>query len=294
MSKTVVRSFSIISVLAILLAQFGLSSVAAAANFTVNSTADAVDAEPGDGLCETRIPGECTLRAAVQETNVLPGENTITIPAGTYYLSIAGAWEDNAATGDLDITDDLVITGAGMGVTLLDGNELDRILDIRGGALELSDLAIQNGIANPGGAVRVGMYASIKQVAFLNYRSTSVEPDGSVGAVFVGVEASADIIRSKFLGNFAYYGGGAVASSSTNTFTITDSTFNSNTSVFGGGALYPNGEYMLVRTARSQITAPIRAEQSIATPTWWRSITAHLWGTPRSTAAPSIRALGWS
>jgi CSLREA domain-containing protein len=135
MSKTVVRSFSIISVLAILLAQFGLGSVAAAANFTVNSTADAVDANPGDGLCETRTPGECTLRAAVQETNVLPGEDTITIPAGTYYLSIAGAWEDNAATGDLDITDDLVVTGAGMGVTLIDGNELDRIFDIRSGAL---------------------------------------------------------------------------------------------------------------------------------------------------------------
>jgi predicted outer membrane repeat protein len=108
---------------------------------------------------------------------------------------------------------------------------------------------VKNGLANPGGAVLVGTHAAITRVAFHDNRSTSMEPDGSGGAVFVGVEASADIIQSQFIGNFAHYGGGAVASSSTNTFTITDSTFDSNTSVFGGGALYPNGEYMLVENS---------------------------------------------
>jgi len=44
-----------------------LSRPAAGVGFTVDSTVDAVDANPGDGLCATEA-GECTLRAAIQET----------------------------------------------------------------------------------------------------------------------------------------------------------------------------------------------------------------------------------
>jgi len=46
-------------------------------NFVVNATADSPDNNAGDGLCETAIPGECTLRAAIEEANATPGENTI-------------------------------------------------------------------------------------------------------------------------------------------------------------------------------------------------------------------------
>ncbi|GIK56540.1 MAG: hypothetical protein HND44_03265 [Chloroflexi bacterium] len=73
--------------------------------FTVNSTADATDAVPGDGVCET-APGNgiCTLHAAIRESNALAGADEIILPAGTYLLTIPGANENNAATGDLDIT----------------------------------------------------------------------------------------------------------------------------------------------------------------------------------------------
>ena len=37
--------------------------------FVVNSVGDAVDANLGDNLCETATPGECTLRAAIQQAN---------------------------------------------------------------------------------------------------------------------------------------------------------------------------------------------------------------------------------
>ena len=44
------------------------STAVQAATFTVNNTADAVDANPGDGVCETALGNvSCTLRAAVQE-----------------------------------------------------------------------------------------------------------------------------------------------------------------------------------------------------------------------------------
>lgn len=51
------------------------------ATFVVNSTVDAVDGTPGDGVCAA-ASGACTLRAAVQEANALPGAHAITLPAG--------------------------------------------------------------------------------------------------------------------------------------------------------------------------------------------------------------------
>src|SRR5438093_12159986 len=99
------------------LAWFVTTLPAAAATFTVNDTADAVDAVPGDGSCATAA-STCTLRAAIQEANANVGPDTIVVPAGTYLLTIAGQGEDAAATGDLDIRDDLTITGAGADSTI--------------------------------------------------------------------------------------------------------------------------------------------------------------------------------
>src|SRR5438874_2257693 len=75
-------------------------SPADAATFTVDSTADAEDANPGDGVCATAA-GACTLRAAIQEANALPGLDIIVVPAGTYVLTL----------GELKIQSDLVIDG---------------------------------------------------------------------------------------------------------------------------------------------------------------------------------------
>jgi CSLREA domain-containing protein len=50
---------------------------ASAATFTVNSTGDGADAAPGNGVCQTATPGECTLRAAIQEANATPAADTI-------------------------------------------------------------------------------------------------------------------------------------------------------------------------------------------------------------------------
>ena len=61
----------------------GDATPAQGASFTVNATHDAVDAAPGDGICAD-AGGACTLRAAVMETNALPGADEISLPAGTY------------------------------------------------------------------------------------------------------------------------------------------------------------------------------------------------------------------
>ena len=95
------------------------------AAFVVNSTADAVDADPGDGVAEDD-QGRTTLRAAIMEANAAAGDDSIVVPAGTYTLTIGGSGEDGAATGDLDITDTsgkLTITGAGADVVTIDAND---------------------------------------------------------------------------------------------------------------------------------------------------------------------------
>ncbi|MFC1588876.1 choice-of-anchor Q domain-containing protein [Pseudomonadota bacterium] len=101
-----------------------------AADFTVNDLTDAVDLNPGDGVCEvTDATSDCTLRAAIMETNALAGADTITVPAGTIELTLTGVDEvcdgygctpvitSDASMGDLDINDDLTITGAGADLT---------------------------------------------------------------------------------------------------------------------------------------------------------------------------------
>src|SRR5207253_4719884 len=69
-----------------------------------------------------------------------------------YLLTIAGQAEDAAATGDLDITDDLTIAGASTDSTILDGNGIDRIFDVFNTAshVEISGLTIRNGNPGPG------------------------------------------------------------------------------------------------------------------------------------------------
>ena len=73
---------------------------AAAATFTVNATADAVDAVPGDGACATAA-ATCTLRAGVMEANALPGADVVALPAGTFRLMPTGSGEDLGLTREV-------------------------------------------------------------------------------------------------------------------------------------------------------------------------------------------------
>src|SRR4051812_10120402 len=63
--------------------------------------------------------GPGSLRQAILDANAAAGADTVTVPAGTYTLSIAGANEDAGATGDLDVTGELTLTGAGAATTIV-------------------------------------------------------------------------------------------------------------------------------------------------------------------------------
>src|SRR3990170_8265891 len=143
--------------LAALLLLLVLSQAAQATTITVNSAADVI---ADDGVCTLRE----AITAALTDTasGATPGEcaagsgaDTITLPAGTYTISIAGAGEDANATGDLDITADLTINGAGAATTIVQACDssggpctgIDRVLHITGAFVtaEISGLTIQNG-----------------------------------------------------------------------------------------------------------------------------------------------------
>jgi hypothetical protein len=148
--KTVFGRLRIFLIGSLLMAWIPASVQAATAN--VDTTADGVDAIPGDGVCATAA-GACTLRAAVQELSNIgpPRPHTINLPPGTYILTLAGAGEDAGATGDLDILDDMAILGTDPRTTIIDGNALDRVIDIDNAVdVTIVGVTIRNGNV-PGG-----------------------------------------------------------------------------------------------------------------------------------------------
>jgi CSLREA domain-containing protein len=172
--------------------------------FAVDSIADAVDAAPGDGLCRTAA-GACTLRAAVQETNALVGQDTIVLPAGLYTLAIPGAGEDLAATGDLDVRDALVVVGGSAAAVIVDAGSLDRLFHLHGpSSLRLSSLTLRNGHAFEGGAVWAGAGGAL-EVEYSTISENVAQAGG--GGLYLG-GGPTTIVNSTISGNRALDGGG--------------------------------------------------------------------------------------
>lgn len=126
-----------------------------AATYTVNTSTDTVDANIGDDLCEDAV-GKCSLRAAIQEANSDIEEDTIELPENTFTISIAGTGEDLSATGDFDITESLIISGASREGSKIDANSEDRIFHVAADvSFKVSNVTLKNGDAtgDTGGAI---------------------------------------------------------------------------------------------------------------------------------------------
>ena len=132
--------------------------------FVVTSTADETDRSPGDGNCAA-ASGDCTLRAAIMESNALSGRDTIQIVPGVYELEIPTLNEDTGATGDYDITNTVTIEGAGMPLTVIDAGwplegspveerGMDRLFEVHPNAsyVLFKDLTLREAYTDEGGA----------------------------------------------------------------------------------------------------------------------------------------------
>ena len=133
-------AFLVIAAVAVALLRFDAPRPAVAASFTVTKAADT-----NDGTCDA----DCSLREAIGAANASPG-STVTIPAGTYTLTRAGGGEEANATGDLDVTANMTITGAGSATTIIDAGAIDNVIDVHGVDLTISGVTLQGGVAGPG------------------------------------------------------------------------------------------------------------------------------------------------
>ena len=108
---------------------------------------------------ELNNDGDCSLREAIRAANTnqavdacpagsSSSTDTIVVPPGTYSLSLPGKLENDGLTGDLDITSSLVLTGGGVGNTILDAHQIDRVLHvISAGSVTIRRLTIRGGSA---------------------------------------------------------------------------------------------------------------------------------------------------
>jgi hypothetical protein len=216
---------------------------AQAATFNVNDLADGVDAAPGNGICAT-ARRTCTLRAAVQETNALAGNDVINLGVGVHELTIAGADEDDSATGDLDITRTLTIRGANAYLSIIDANGIDRVLDqvttaVNPRILTLEDLTITGGDADltDGGGLRFASAVDARRIIVT--RNHADFGGGGLSAVSgIGIEPGPLELRSSIISlNTGQDGGGVNADASGRGFLIERSIIIANTADLAGGGI---------------------------------------------------------
>jgi CSLREA domain-containing protein len=213
----------------ILIAMLLLTTLAATPNITYATalTVTRFD-DPAPNSCQ---PGDCSLREAIIATNAATGRDTIVLSPGTYTLSIAGTGEDAGTAGDLDITGDIALIGAGAGVTMIDANQIDRVLDILSGDVTIAAVTFQHGAAgsqhNGGGIRNAGM-----------------------------LTLSASAVLSSTAGVFLdFHGGSGGGISSTGALQLTDSTIGGNTADSHGGGIFSSGSLTITHSVLTGNTA---------------------------------------
>jgi len=219
----------------------GAAALLGACTYTVDSTLDAPDANPGDFRCaraarpgSSRV-GLCTLRAAIMESNATLLRERIEIPPGVYALTLPIA----EGGGALEVTSGVSIRGAGAGATVvevgagcsspLSGHGVF-FLDARGG-VRISDLTVRGaGNVQEGG----GIYATATNLLLEDVVLQDNFAFTGGGGLRVRGGSTATVRRASILGNCAQgaFGGGIWNSSE---LFVHDSTIAGNVSNRTGG-----------------------------------------------------------
>lgn len=227
-----------------------LASGAQAATFTVNTTADNA---PVAGEC-SGAAGDCSIRQAIDAANANPGDDTITIPAGHYVMSIAPTGPDDNASGDFNVANAgaLTIQGAtgNSADVLIDGAGIDGVLSLDTGAnVTVANVTIEDGFSNiltvagsrsagdgAGGGIYVGTNATLTLDAARVIRNTANDGDG--GGIFGDFGSTLNINSSNVDQNTSYQNGGGIAYFGTlalNNSTVDGNSANGDDRIGGGG-----------------------------------------------------------
>jgi CSLREA domain-containing protein len=187
----------------------GVAQGRASLSFTVNTTADAHDADPGDGKCADAA-GQCTLRAALAEADAAPPGSTvnITVPAGGYDLTL-GSLTLGSATVPLSIT----MSGAVAGSTVVASTGRFRVMLVSG-------------------------YRTTGMLDNLQLSGGRAGPNSYGGGIFS--QGRLTLSNDTLTGNMAGAGGGVANAGGT--LTVTGSTIENNSGGgFGGGGIQNGG-----------------------------------------------------
>jgi hypothetical protein len=213
-----------------------------------------------NSLLDTLAPpaGVVTLRSAIQQANATPGGNTINLTvAGTYRITLAGANEDNNATGDFDILPsggDLTIANTSGGAVAVDGGGLDRVFDINpvGGTgtpkftVTMEGFTIQNGLAQPGdgaagsgGGIRDQGNASLTlDDMVITHNAASADGGGVSMENIVSTPWTLTLANTTISNNRAGDAGGGVETDGSGKVNIINSTITGNISTNQGAGIW--------------------------------------------------------
>ena len=232
----------LLPVLALLGFGFGMAPGAHAANFTVTKTTDT-----NDGRCAA----DCSLREAIRAANASFGvADVITVPAGTYTLTISGNAEDAAATGDLDIIDTVTINGAGSATTIIQAgtnntNGIDKVFSVNQlGGTDAS--ATFNGVT-----IRFGRNTSVCDFAVtFAHLGAGIDFFGGSSPTATSLTITNSVITGNTVANLCAPGGAAGVNADDGNLTIINSAIanNETTNQPGGGVSFVGNSRTMVMT----------------------------------------------
>jgi predicted outer membrane repeat protein len=157
-------------------------------------------------------PSDCTLREAVIAANHHPGRDTISLEKKAYKLQIAPSGPDDELTGDLNITDPVVIAHKGRGLATIDANHVDRAI-------------MQTAATQP------EHYTKLSRIAIVNGHTTDRGGGIEIGVGLLGLD------HSRVSHNSATFDGGGIYATS-GELTLKDSTVSDNRAGGIGGGVY--------------------------------------------------------
>lgn len=286
---------AVATALALVLA--GGSGAGLSKTIVVNTPADGPDLNLADGVCKAKLsmptkPGVtyCSLRAAIQTANAGPrGSYVIELPAGTFHLSVPGAFEEKAATGDLDVLQaNVTLVGKGPAKTTIDGAGVDRVFDVSAFAgLNLTNLRITGGAlkdsGSGGGAIRVRGTLSAENVLIENSTASQIG-----GGIFVDKTGGVDLKRVTIQHNVALVGGGLDIAGNVSMTNVTIAGNNASTEA-GGLWVWSTGKASLLHvTVAGNTSGPNHgsAIEWLGTLTMASSIVSGTCGPPPGTHFP--------
>jgi CSLREA domain-containing protein len=198
-------------------------SAAHAATIAVTTTTDVINST--DGLCSLReaiIAANTNTASGPGAGECVAGTGTdlISLPAGTYTLTIAPTGANDATSGDLNITQALDIVGTGSPTVVGGGGWADRIFDIASGvAVSMSGFTISGGNR----AITTGVDGG-----------GGIRSDGPLTLTTMTISGNAVTQSGGALGP----GGGIFIGDTGGSLTITNSTISGNSSQSPGAGLY--------------------------------------------------------